>query len=140
MSKTCVGCHFLATELPQNATGTAFTFTLSEEDRRATQERGFPDLQEMYILKCHMGVWDQGLGLAREELAKRILQGGRESACFFFPFRKGMMMPAAVELQQREAQNRELKRSHLYTRIGLWIAALALAVSAVLQFVGLVLQ
>jgi hypothetical protein len=41
-----------------------------------------------------------------------------------------MLFQAAEELQKREQENEQLKRSNLYTRIGLWIAAIGLILSA----------
>jgi len=45
-----------------------------------------------------------------------------------------MLFDAARELQKRADENRQMKRSNLYTRIGLWVAVGALAVSALVQF------
>lgn len=54
----------------------------------------------------------------------------RGDSCFFTPERPSMSVEAAKMLYDREAANRELKRSYRYTQIGLWIAAIALVVSA----------
>jgi hypothetical protein len=45
-----------------------------------------------------------------------------------------MLFDAAKELQARQDANRQLKRSNMYTRIGLWIAAGALAVDAIVTY------
>ena len=45
-----------------------------------------------------------------------------------------MFFPAAEVLQKREADNRESSRDRLLTIIGLWIAAIALAVGVVIEF------
>lgn len=42
-----------------------------------------------------------------------------------------MLLPAAVELQKRAETNRQLKTSHKLTIIGLWIAAIALLINAI---------
>ena len=42
-----------------------------------------------------------------------------------------MQFKAAEELQKREQENEQMKRSNLYTRIGLWIAAIGLIFSAI---------
>jgi hypothetical protein len=41
-----------------------------------------------------------------------------------------MLFDAARELQKRDQENRELKRSYFYTQIGLFIAAAGLFIDA----------
>ena len=48
-----------------------------------------------------------------------------------------MMFEAAKELQKREQENRQLKRSNMYTRIGLWVASLALLANAIIGILTL---
>ena len=45
-----------------------------------------------------------------------------------------MLFDAARELQKRESENRQLKKSNFYTRIGLWVASGALALNALVEF------
>jgi hypothetical protein len=44
-----------------------------------------------------------------------------------------MLFPAARELQKRAEENSQMKSSNMYTRIGLWVAAGALAVSTLVE-------
>lgn len=48
-----------------------------------------------------------------------------------------MLFNAAIELQKREEENRQLKDSNTRTTIGLWIAALGLILNAILEFIKL---
>jgi len=49
-----------------------------------------------------------------------------------------MLFDAARELQKRDNEHKELKRSNLYTRIGLWVAAGALGISALIEVLKIV--
>lgn len=48
-----------------------------------------------------------------------------------------MLYQAAKELQRRQSENEQLKRSNLYTRVGLWVAAGALVLNVVVEFLKL---
>jgi hypothetical protein len=84
-----------------------------------------------------MGVWDEGLDPAKEQRLYRVNEVNRRNKCFFFPHDTGMLFDAARELQKREQENRQLKKSNMFTRIGLWIAALALLANAVIGILNL---
>ena len=45
-----------------------------------------------------------------------------------------MQFDAARELQKRAAEHEEMKRSNFYTRVGLWVAAGALAINALVAY------
>jgi len=45
-----------------------------------------------------------------------------------------MLFDAARELQKRADETRQLRRSNFYTRIGLWVAAGALAINALVAY------
>jgi len=58
----------------------------------------------------------------------------RKGQCFFWPYDPNIKkFEAARELQKRDQENRELKRSLLYTRVGLWIAGIALIADVFLR-------
>ena len=82
---------------------------------------------------CNFMVWDQGVHFDIGWRYEVIVETERSDSCFFFPWRQGMLLPAARLLQEREATNREANRDRLLTRWGLWIAAIALVVNALLQ-------
>ena len=77
---------------------------------------------------CAQGVW--GYVHDSEEGLGEFVDQPRGASCFFTPERPGMTVDAAKMLYDREAANRELKRNYRYTQVGLWIAAIALVVSA----------
>lgn len=81
-----------------------------------------------------MGVWDEGVSGSTEERNATINLVPRASGCFFFPYHAAMLFDAARELQKRADENRQMKKSNLYTRIGLWVAAGALAVNALVAY------
>lgn len=80
-----------------------------------------------------MGVWDEGVSGSVEERNSIINLTPRASVCFFFPYHPAMLYDAARELQKRADENMQMKKSNLYTRIGLWVAAGALAVSTLVE-------
>ncbi len=134
MKPICCHCHFLAKEYREENTGRVLAFSLNKQEREkaalATQEM----VDTHYSLNCHMGVWDEGVSCSTEERNSIINLVPRASGCFFFPYHPAMLFDAARELQKRADENRQLKRSNFYTRIGLWVAAGALAVSALVEY------
>ena len=83
-----------------------------------------------------MGVWDEGLGKHEVDREQAINKESREGKCFFWRYQPNMLFKAAKELQKRDQEARELKRSLLYTQIGLGIAAFALFVDVLLRWWG----
>lgn len=130
--KTCASCHFLVKEYREENTGRVLEFSPSEEERK--NARSDPDgfLKSHYSLKCLKGVWDEGVGLPPGGRDSSLNRMDRSNSCFYFPYNPSMLFSAAIELQQRAAQNRELKRAHRYTQWGLGIAVAAIAVDALL--------
>jgi hypothetical protein len=47
------------------------------------------------------------------------------------------MFTAAKELQKRQQEYKQLKKSNMYTRIGLWIAASALFANVIIELIRL---
>jgi len=134
MKPICRHCHFLAKESREENTGRVHAFSLNKQER----EKAALAPQEMvathYSLNCHMGVWDEGVSGSTDERNSIINLVPRASGCFFFPYHPAMLFDAARELQKRADENGQMKRSNLYTRIGLWVAVGALAISALVQF------
>jgi len=122
----CRNCHFLAKEIREESTGRPLIFSVSKEEREKARKGDANFVKNYYCLKCYMGVWDEGISPGKGQRLKRINEINRSNQCFFFPFHSDMMFKAAEELQKREQENKQLRRSNLYTRIGLWISALAL--------------
>lgn len=134
MRPICRNCHFLAKDHREENTGRVHTFSLSHKEREGADSAPEKLVPEYYSLKCHMGVWDEGASGSVQDRNSTLNLVDRESACFFMPHNPAMLFDAARELQKRSAENEQLKKSNLYTRIGLWIAAGALAVSALVEY------
>jgi len=134
MKSICRNCHFFAKEYREENTGRALVFSLSKQER----DKAALEPQEMvarhYSLNCHMGVWDEGISGSTEERNSIINLVPRASGCFFFPYHPAMLFDAARELQKRADEYRQMKKSNLYTRLGLWAAAGALAFSAFVEY------
>lgn len=134
MRSICRYCHFLAKEYRDENTGRIHAFSLTQQER----EKAESILEEMvasrYSLNCHMGVWDEGVSGSIQERNSIINLVPRASGCFFFPYHPAMLFGSARELQKRAAENEQMKKSNLYTRIGLWIAAGALAVNSLIEY------
>jgi hypothetical protein len=132
MRKTCRHCHFLAKE-HQDEAGRVHSYSLSKEEREKAENTPEEAVPDYYAMNCHMGVWDEGVAGSKEGRNEVINLMQRDSGCFFFPHHPAMLFPAARELQKRAEEHSQLKRSNMYTRIGLWVAAGALAISALVE-------
>ena len=127
MKSTCKDCHFLAKECREETTGRVHTFSLKEPERAAPERVGEP-----FSVKCEMGVWDEGVAPHLVDRNHTVCRTSRED-CFFWPYQPAMVFSVARELQKRDQECRELKRSHLYTQVGLWIAAFALLSDVIIR-------
>ena len=87
----------------------------------------------MYSLKCLKEVWDERFNDNQTSLQNIVCDKDRKEQCFFYSFDEGTSFKAAEELQRRLEENRQLKKSHTYTLIGLWIAAIGLALNALIE-------
>lgn len=134
MKPICRHCHFLAKEYREENTGRALVFSLNKHEREKAALASNEIVATYYSLNCHMGVWDEGVSGSTEERNAIINLVPRDSGCFFFPYHAAMLFDAARELQKRADENRQMKKSNLYTRIGLWVAAGALAVNAIVTY------
>ncbi len=73
---------------------------------------------------CYHGVWDNRTRLGFIENIEVAVKQERGDKCFFWPYHEGMSFEAAETLQKRSVENKQLKKSHLLTQIGLYISAL----------------
>ncbi len=133
MNEICRNCHFFAQTLPPEGRGPRYVFSLSTERRAACARSEFKDDDPFYSLSCHRGVWDEGLKHPSFDFDHEINKKDRKNFCYFFPHHEGMLFPAAIELQKRKEEYRELRMSNLYTRIGLYVAAAGLFASAIVE-------
>ena len=134
MKPICRHCHFLAKEYREENTGRVLKFSLTKPERENAALSPQEVVAAHYSLNCHMGVWDEGVSGSKQERNSVINVTPRASSCFFFPYHPAMLFEAARELQKRADENRQMKKSNLYTRIGLWVAAGALAISALVEY------
>jgi hypothetical protein len=137
MKYLCRNCNFLAKEYHEPNTGRNLSFSLSQSDREKAVSGQFGFIEEVFSLNCRMGVWDEGAGADKDHRLQRVNITDRKDKCFFFPYDPGMLFDAAKELQRRDQENRQLKRTNWHTLIGLWIAALALLLNAALGIIRL---
>lgn len=134
MKSICRNCHFLAKEHREESTGRPLSFSLSKSERELASSDPNNAIKEHYSLKCQLGVWDEGVSQLPGGRDGTLNKTPRKDSCFFFPYNPAMLFDAARELQKRENENRQLVRSNMYTRIGLWIAAGALVANAVVSY------
>jgi hypothetical protein len=134
MQPVCRNCHFLSKEHREENTGRVLVFSLSAQEREKATTAPQEMVAPYYSLNCHLGVWDEGISGQTQERNSTVNLVPRASGCFFFPYRPAMLFDAARELQKRADENQQMKRSNLYTRIGLWVAAGALAVNALVAY------
>lgn len=134
MQHICRNCHFLAKEHREENTGRSFAFSLNQQEREKAKLAPEEMIATHYSLNCHMGVWDEGVSNSEQARNSTVNLVPRASGCFFFPYHPAMLFDAARELQRRATDNEQMKRSNLYTRIGLWVAAGALAVNVLVEY------
>ena len=124
--QSCVDCHFLMKQ------SNPHKFGATDRDREAIKNQDYSPFTHM-SLGCYFGVWDEGYNFATERRHEVIVETNRKNYCFFWKYRPGMLFPAAEVLQKREADNQEAARDRKLTLIGLFIAAVALVVNALLE-------
>lgn len=134
MKAICRNCHFLAKETRGSSAETPIVFTLNQDERKLLESSPENVVPQYYALNCHMGVWDEGVSGSAKERSTIINRTTRNGNCFFFPYHSAMLFAAAKELQKREADNEKIRRSNMYTRIGLFVAAGALCVNALVAY------
>ncbi|HEY0491260.1 MAG TPA: hypothetical protein VGD30_17250 [Telluria sp.] len=134
MKAVCRNCHFLSKETRDPGTGDPIVFALNSQERKAMESAPGEVVAQFYALNCHMGVWDEGVSGSAQDRDTIINLTRRGSSCFFFPHHPAMLFAAAKELQKREADNEKIRLSNLYTRIGLFVAAGALCVNALVAY------
>ena len=115
--------------------GGVHTFSVSSQEREDVKNENIDFVGSHYCLNCYHGVWDEGVTPGKENRLRIINEIDREKKCFFWPYNSGMLFKAAIELQKREQENEQLKQSNLYTRIGLWIAAIGLIFNAIVSLI-----
>lgn len=134
MKSKCNNCHFFAKSILLKED--MLTNTVSEEDRNTIEKSKIkPALGKWEWFKCQKGVWDDSISPC-DKFYENIMETDRNN-CFFYPTQKNMMFAAADILQQREAENQAIKKSHKHTLIGLWIAAAAMATNAIIEGIKL---
>lgn len=129
MKKICRNCHFLCEYDNDNV-----RMVTKEERQRFESGKLEPSDWGFNHPKCFHNVWDH-LKLPKDiKLLKEVNERNRDN-CFFYNFRPEFQLDAAVEIQKRESDYDRLKRSNMYTRIGLLIAAGAATIQAAVSYI-----
>ena len=118
MRHCCKNCHFLVKE-HRDPTGGIYRFSWNKRERSDLR------VDEQYAANCFQGIWDTGVDPSLNKRLPEILNKQRRDDCFFIEPQEGMLFAAALELHKI----RNLKKSYLYTQIGLWIAAIGLVLN-----------
>ena len=126
MQKKCINCHFLTKEADGHKN------TVNADERKKALNGNNEFINTNYSLNCYMGVWDEGVFNDNNRI-NRIAKSKRLN-CFFYPHQPDMLFKAAMELQKRDQEHKELKRSYLYTRIGLLLATGSLLVMSLVEW------
>lgn len=125
VKKCCMNCHFLACN--GSLTGGVMNpvhLTKEAMDRLRQQAEGSDVFHVQNEAHCHRGVWNSNYnsdahfldGLEAEVNKKR---GG---SCFFYPFKKGMLFPTAIELQNRQHRNKAESATRMLSLLALFLA------------------
>lgn len=99
MKEICRNCHFLAREYREENTGIVHSYSLSKDERNDFKSGVFDKIGDRYSLKCHMGVWDEGVDPNKKNRPRLINEIDRKNECFFYPHKPAMLFPAAKILQ-----------------------------------------
>jgi len=126
MKHSCRNCHFL-TKVVRSEDGVVYGFSWSQGDRDADT------VSDAYSAKCFHGIWDSGIDPSITARLRAVLEVHRRNDCFFIEVTEGMSFAAASELERRRQEHAQLRKSNRYTQWGLWIAALALVASIVVE-------
>lgn len=141
VQQACVGCHFFIKSYRDSH---PHVFVVTEEERVSTKAGDFSwhDTNKAPVaLACAMEVWDQGVGgFSHDRRYELIVKQERKNFCFFWRYHPGMLLSAAKELQRREMAAAEAQKGQKLTIYGLWIAALALVASVVLEIVSMLTE
>ena len=138
MKQICRNCHFFAKESTHGHSGNNPIFSVEQDERESAKHNDFSFIKDYQTIKCRMGVWDEGLNPNKNGRDERINLLVRKGKCFFFPYDPNMLFPAAIELQKRQKEYEQVRKSNRYTVIGLWIAALALLANAIIGIIQLI--
>ena len=127
----CVDCHFFVKE--DRSRTPPWSSAISLENRKKTRIDDFSWKRDSEAIGCAYGVWDEGHDFERSKRHEILVGTNRKNFCFFWKYQKGMFVPAAKILQEREAAQRKARRDRILTIVGLWIAAIALAVNTFIE-------
>ena len=137
--QSCADCHFFVQSYRDSQPPPISV--VSEQNRAATRQGDFSwndDNKAPVALSCYMDVWDQGVsGFPRDKRYDLIVGQNRRGFCFFRKYQPGMLLSAAKELQKREMEADRWRKERRLTVLGLWIAAVALILTVILEAVGL---
>jgi hypothetical protein len=104
--RACVDCHFLVKEWRDRQP--AHISLVTEGERNSSRRGDFAwhdEAKGALAIACYRGVWDQGVGgFEKANRYALLVETERESSCFFFQYRPGMLLPTAKELQEREGR------------------------------------
>lgn len=107
-----------------------FNSSLSKEDRNKLKNDSRAFNSGPWLLKCYMGVWDEGVSKEASNEGITFFLRDRKYECFFIDHKPSMLFPAAIELQKRSDEIRRIKNNQKFTIIGLYIAGLGLLLNA----------
>lgn len=153
--KNCLGCHFLCVYGYHPIHGHWQDVLSHKERSQIIEQKSFYSIQNLKVnyktyLCCFKGVWDEGEFIRsinskkdessfsdeeknelKKELWKTIINTERKTnnpranSCFYREFEKAMLLPAAEELEKKEAIQKEASRDRKWVIVGIVVTALA---------------
>jgi len=130
--KCCLRCHFLKQWKRSNDGGEwSWEVSRSQRSQLARGENVEKIVLKEHSLACHQKVWDAANPFEDSSRdAHAILSADRGESCFFYPYTPGMFLPAAVELERREAGRREAKKDRHLVRWSIIVGILGTVLGA----------
>jgi hypothetical protein len=132
--QVCANCHFWVKQAHGDGLpGGHATLEIGEANRKAALRGDYSWLADHYSLGCHKSVWDEGHNFDPTRRHEVVSKVNRRNKCYFWQHQPGMLLPAAVALESREAAQRETGVARKWARVGLWLTLFALLLNAYLK-------
>ena len=135
--QSCVNCHFF-TENHATPDG-LHPLDVNKEKRSKAKENDFSWLTRISTPNCSRLVWSEGAGARAADRFHTIVETDRKNFCFFFPWRPGMLLPAAELLEKQTAEAKEAKKDRRWIAYGVWVAVVALIMQTILGVIALLM-
>lgn len=129
----CINCHFLTRKDNFKNVNEPPIHSLTQEERENIKKEDYTWIKDFTSLQCAYGVWNEGYQFDKSRRHGILTKLKRNNFCFYFKYHPGMLNEPAKILQKREEENKKAKTDRNHTKVGLWVAAIALAMNVIFE-------